>query len=150
MEFKTSWKENMLFKAKVGNHLISMDASSPLGHDKGATPKELFAASLSGCTGMDIVGLLQKYKQDIKKFEIETKVQSSNDGYPIVFSYIDLIYHIEGEVEEALALQAIRLAQTKYCGVSAMMARSTSIHWRLFLNGKECGTGDIGEYLSGE
>ena len=150
MEFKTIWKEGMLFKAKVGNHLISMDAATPLGHDKGASPKELFAASLSGCTGMDVVGLLGKYKQDIKKFEIETDVKSSNEGYPIVFSYVHLVYHIDGTVDESLALQAIRLAQTKYCGISAMMAKTMSIHWKLILNGKEAGTGDVDEYLSRE
>lgn len=150
MEFKTTWKEGMLFKAKVGNHHIAMDAGTPLGQDKGATPKELFAASLSGCTGMDIVGLLKKYKQVIQKFEIETEVKSSNEGYPIVFSYINLTYHIDGEVDESIALQAIRLAQTKYCGISAMMARTMSIHWKLILNGKEAGTGDVEEYLSRE
>lgn len=150
MEFKTVWKENMLFKSKMGSHLISMDANPPLGQDKAATPKELFAASLAGCTGMDIVGLLKKYKQNINKFEIVTHIKSTEDGYPVIFSYVDLTYNLDGTIDVDLAVEAIRLAQTKYCGISTMMAKATPIHWRLILNGKEAGTGEVEEYLSGE
>ena len=86
MEFKKVWKEGMIFKSKIGNHVITMDSQPPLGIDKGTNPKELLAASLAGCSGMDVVGLLKKYRQSIYKFAIETKINQSTAGYPIVFS----------------------------------------------------------------
>lgn len=150
MEFKTVWKEGMIFKSKIGNHIITMDSQPPLGNDKGTNPKELLAASLAGCIGMDVVGLLKKYRQSIYKFAIETKINQSADGYPIVFSEIELLLRIDGEINGDLVVEAARLAHTKYCGVSAMLSHSVPIHWRVILNGREVGTGLSEQFLSRE
>jgi len=57
----TSWIENMQFDAVVSNHHIIMDAVPEVGgQNKGPRPKELMLASLAGCTGMDVISLLQK------------------------------------------------------------------------------------------
>lgn len=150
MEFKTEWKEGMVFQSNIGHHLITMDAQAPLGHDQGANPKELLAAGLAGCIGMDMVGLLRKYKQNIRNFEISTKIDQTFTGYPIVFSDVELIVSLDGEIDSDLAVEAARLAHTKYCGVSAMLSPSVPIHWRVILNGREVGRGVAEQYLSAE
>jgi putative redox protein len=44
-------------------------------------------------------------------------------------------------VEAAKAIEAVQLSQTKYCGVSAMVAASVPIHYTIEINEKKVGTG---------
>lgn len=150
MDFKTAWKEGMVFQSKIGSHSIIMDSQFPLGHDEGVNPKELLGAALAGCVGMDMVGLLKKYKQRITSFTIDSKINQSSEGYPIVYSDVEHLLKLEGQIDEELLVEAARLAHTRYCGVSAMLAVTVPIHWRVFLNGREIGTGVTEEYLSSE
>jgi|GEM_PF-5481891 len=149
MEFKSVWKDGMCFKTRIGNKSISLDAAAPLGQDKGPSPRDVFAAALASGTGMDIVGLLKKYKQPIQKLEIETHVELGND-YPVVFTQMDLTYQLQGDIEERLALEAIKLSHTKYSGICAMLSKSVVINWRLVLNGKDLSSGAVNGYLSHE
>jgi putative redox protein len=149
MECNTVWKEGMWFESRVGDFSIPMDASEPLGHHQGPNPKDLLAASLAGCTGMDIVGILKKNKQFIKKFEIETHVEST-DSYPKVFSLVEHIFKLEGSIDEGIALEALQLSQSRYCGITAMLSSTVPIRWRLFVNGKEVEEGQTGYFLSKE
>ena len=51
-EIKTTYKGDMLFETKVGNHVISADVPAVMGgHDRAVTPPDLFLASLSSCIG---------------------------------------------------------------------------------------------------
>ena len=147
MNCKAVWKEGMTFKGRVGKHTVTMDASAPLGHDHGPTPKELVALGLVGCTGMDVVGLLHKYHQKLDFLEVETKIEQTTHGYPIVFKEIEIIFHMQGEVDSKMALEAVNLSQTKYCGVNAMLDAFAPIKWRVVLNGKDVGRGEA-EYCA--
>lgn len=55
------FKQDMFFEAKVDGHKIRMDASKEFGgKNRGPRPKPLILAALSGCSGMDVVLLLNK------------------------------------------------------------------------------------------
>lgn len=148
MELKTTWKNNMHFESKIGDHVISMDAVLPLGHNKGPTPREVMVTTLASATGMDVVGLLKKYKQPVDRFEIETLAETNKDGYPIVFNSIELIYRVEGKVDESMVREAIHLSHSKYCGIFSMLSKAVHIHWRLFLNGREMAEESADSFLS--
>ncbi len=141
MEFSTVWENGMSFKSMIGEHDLTMDAQYPLGQDKGVNPKEMLAASLAGCIGMDVVGLLKKYRQLVDSFEIETDMKQSDDGYPITFIGADLTLKLTGNIDEALLLEAVVLATRKYCGVSSMLSQSFPINWSVYLNDQRLGTG---------
>jgi putative redox protein len=58
---KTQWKGDLTFQAQIGEHKLVMDAPvASGGKDLGPGPKKLQLASLSGCTGMDIVSILKR------------------------------------------------------------------------------------------
>jgi len=40
-----------------------------------------------------------------------------------------------------VALEAVRLSQTKYCGVSSMLSKAFPIRWELLVNGTSVGRG---------
>lgn len=141
MEFNTVWENGMTFTSRIGGHSLMMDAQYPLGQDRGVNPKEMLAASLAGCIGMDVVGLLKKYRQNIESFSIETEMRQSDSGYPITFIGADLTLKLTGEIDEALLLEAVFLSSRKYCGVSSMLSNSFPINWSVYLNDQRLGSG---------
>ena len=141
MNSTVTWKDSMSFEGTAEGHSINLDAKSPLGHSSAITPKEAVAIGLAGCTAMDVIALLKKYKQLPQSFSIKTEITPSEGTYPVVFSSAVLTYTVTGEVEPDKLMEAVTLSQTKYCGVSAMLAKAFPIRYRVELNGTEIGAG---------
>lgn len=135
------WKDGMEFEGVAENHIVSMDAKTPIGKNAAATPKELVAMGLGGCTAMDVIALLKKYKQPPQTFRIDVEIVPSTGAHPIVFEKAILSFLVEGDVTAEKLIEAVQLSQTKYCGVSAMLSKSFPIEYRIILNGSEIGTG---------
>lgn len=131
----------MLFNAEVENHIVSMDTKSPLGDDSAVTPKQMLIAAICGCTGMDVVALLKKYHQPLLKFEIEAEATVTEGAHPIVFKEVQLVFKLEGVLEKVKVLEAVKLSQTKYCSVSAMLSKAFPIVYTVHLNSQNIGTG---------
>ena len=142
MKMSVTWKENMLFDGEaMGNH-VSVDAKAPLGKGQGMTPKELLGVGMVGCTAMDVIALLKKYKQPVESFVVSTEVTTSEPGkHPAVFVDSFVSFDVTGEVQPDKLIEAVSLSQTKYCGVSAMLAKAFPIRYRVLLNGQEIATG---------
>jgi len=142
MHAKLIWKGNLQFATEGGDQSVMMDAKPPVGQGKGQTPKQLLLAALCGCTAMDVASLLRKHRQAIKRFEITAEATSREGVHPAVFTAIDIAFRIEGTVEPSLALEAARLSQTLYCGISAMLSRAVPIRYEVFINGASVGGGE--------
>jgi putative redox protein len=136
-----TWKENMLFEAESAGWKVPMDAKKPIGKEQAMTPKELVVAGLGGCTAMDVVALMKKQKQPLTSFEVAVDVETSTGGNPMVFTKADITFKLTGAVDPALALEAVRLSQTKYCGVSAMLVKAFPIEYHVLVNGENVGSG---------
>jgi putative redox protein len=136
------WKEKMQFVSSVGSHEVTMDAKAPIGQNQGQTPKELLVDALCGCTAMDVIAWLRKNKQTVEHFAVQAEVSVSEKGHPAVFTAAHLLYKIEGEVIASIAEQAVRLSQSQYCGVSAMLAKAFPITWELLVNGASVAKGE--------
>lgn len=141
MKTNTIWKTNMSFVGECGENQVPMDAKAPLGKAEGMTPKELVAIGLSGCTAMDVIALLKKHKQEVKHFNVEADVTKSTGGYPEVFTQITLTFNAEGNIEKDKFIEAVKLSQTKYCGVSAMLAKAFPIEYNVKLNNEIIASG---------
>lgn len=141
MKASVMWKDNMQFEGSTGNHAVIMDAKNPIGKDTGATPKELVAMGLGGCTAMDVIALLKKHKQLPESFEVELAIETTASGYPAVFEKAVLFFKANGKVDADKLIEAVRLSQTKYCGVSAMLAKAFPIEYRIILNDVEINKG---------
>ena len=59
----------------------------------------------------------------------------------MVFTKADIWFRITGTVEPAIAVDAARLSQTKYCGVSAMLSKAFPIEYHVMINGEKVGGG---------
>lgn len=141
MKTVLNWKERMAFSAIADGNNVMMDAKAPLGQGQAMTPKELVVAGLGGCTAMDVIALLKKHKQVVNSMEVEVEVATSVGTNPMVFTHADVEFRIAGEVDPAIALESVRLSQTKYCGVSAMLVKAFPINYHVFVNGEKIGSG---------
>lgn len=141
IECQTKWQKGGLgFSAKARQHEFYMDAGAG-SEDKGPSPKEVLLASICACSGIDVASILQKMRVDLQTCDVNAKTETTA-GYPSVFADVQLEYRITGTgISNDQAMKAVRLSMTKYCGVSAMVADSVPLHYQVFLNDAQIGTG---------
>jgi putative redox protein len=104
-----------------------MDTADDGGSDLGPSPKRLMLASLAGCTGIDIVSILNKMKVPYSEFAMEVSA-GLTDEHPKIYKDVKIIYRIRLSDGDRKKMQkAVNLSQDKYCGVSAMFKAFTKI-----------------------
>jgi putative redox protein len=129
MEAKVIWKNKLSFTSiGVNGITIPLSAETAAGGDnEGFEPMELIAIALAGCTGMDVISLLQKKRQDVTAFEVQVHADRSTE-FPKVYTNIIIEYLIEGHHVEPVAVErCIELSSTKYCPVQAMLSKASKI-----------------------
>ena len=110
-------------------HTIYTDASPDIGGTaQGMRPMELFLASLSACSSIDIVHLLQKQRQELIDIEVEVKGDRRKDEIPAIFTDIYIHFKLYGPIKEDKAAFAVERSIQKYCSVSKMVDQVVRIH----------------------
>ena len=132
------WVKDMLFDAEVSGHHILMDADTQWGgKDQGARPKPLLLAALSGCSGMDVVSILDKMKVPEYTFNVEMEADSTSE-HPITYHTIRMNFLFEGEdLPKDKFVKAVKLSTERYCGVMAMLKKAANIVVAVHINGEE-------------
>jgi putative redox protein len=143
METKTKWLGGMGFQSSIRGHELVMDTKSESGgQDQGPSPKELLLAAICGCSGMDVVSILQKMRLQIDLCDVSAKTETTA-GYPSIFAEVLMRYDIKGpDIRADQAMRAVDLSMTKYCGVSAMVASVSPIRYEVYLNSEKIGFDD--------
>lgn len=119
------------------NHEVRMDAGEAVGGtDKAARPAELPFVGLAGCTGMDVISILRKMRQEFATFKVEVEGLEKREEYPKHWTEIRVVFTVTGELDVKKVTKAIDLSRTRYCGVSAILREAITIHYRLVLNGE--------------
>jgi len=94
---------------------------------KSPTPMELLLISLGGCTGADIVSILEKKRQKMTHYEIEVRGERRAE-HPRIYTDIEIIHRFRGRSLDPKAVaHAIELSETKYCSVSAMLKAAANV-----------------------
>jgi putative redox protein len=119
MEATIKWTKNMSFSGISGSgQEVKMDASEEIGgNNSGARPMELLLHGLAGCTGIDIMMMLNKMRLEPTAFEMKVDGDRAED-HPKRFTTIHIHYALEGELPEEKIIRAIQLSKDKYCSVS--------------------------------
>lgn len=126
MEVVLNWKGKMSFEGVSDLGFVQkMDADEMAGGENSAArPMEFIALGLAGCTGMDVISILQKKKQAITDFQVQIHAQRA-DEHPKVISSAVIEYMVSGkDVDEAAVLRAIGLSAEKYCPAQAMLGKA--------------------------
>ncbi|MFW6226384.1 MAG: OsmC family protein, partial [bacterium] len=108
---ETQWNGKMNFKSSVDDFDIQIDADESVGgENKGPRPKKLMLTALAGCTGMDVISILDKMKikPDDFRINITGKV---NEEHPKKYNEIIIIYKFKGNnLDENKINKAINLS----------------------------------------
>jgi putative redox protein len=93
----------------------------------GVNPMQLLLVALGGCTGMDIVSILQKKRLNLVDVKVRVRGKKA-DEYPMIWTDIHLTYFIWGEaIQPRDVEQAIQLSEDKYCSVGIMLGKAARI-----------------------
>ncbi len=129
MEAKVVWKDRLSFTGYADTGFeVPLGANPQVGGDNdGFRPMELMALSLAGCTGMDVISILQKKRQEVTGFEVQVHADQAS-SHPHVFTHIVVEYRIKGQgVDPAAVERAIELSKDRYCPAQAMLDKAVTI-----------------------
>ncbi len=130
------WRDQMTFDATTttGHHLV-IDALPPNGNDNGPKPIELVLTALAGCTAMDVLSILQKKREPLEGLEVFVEGTRAIE-HPMIYTNIEVLYSVKGNVNPESVARAIELSEAKYCGVHAMLEHSAKITTRYEILGE--------------
>lgn len=132
----------MAFRATGGSgHSITLDAAPEHGGtDEGLRPMELLLLGLGGCTGMDVIGILRKARQEVTGYQVHLHGDRA-DNHPRVFTTITVEHVVRGRNLSVEAVRrAIELSATKYCSASAMLGKTARLEARFCVIDEAAGT----------
>lgn len=129
MKTITTWKRQHEFESKQDHNTIQLDGNK----ENGFGPKALLLAGLAGCSGVDVVDILEKMRVDFSSLVIETEAEQTEE-HPKVFKDILIVYKIKTAREnEEKVKKAIELSLERYCGVSAMLRKNSPVNYKLVI-----------------
>jgi putative redox protein len=93
----------------------------------GMKPSELLLVALGGCTGVDVVSILKKRRQNLTSLEIEVTGEQDADP-PWVYRKIHLEYRLHGSgLSSKTVERAISLSEEKYCSIRVTIAGTAEV-----------------------
>ena len=138
-EITAAWKGDMTF---VGQNTAGGSVQmGPLEGKPGVGPMQLLLVAIAGCTGTDIVSILQKKHADLADMQIKVTGKRAAD-YPMIWTDIHVTYIVWGkDIDQKDVQQAIELSEEKYCSVGIMLGKSARVtsEYRILQPGEKAG-----------
>ena len=129
MKTHTIWKRDLEFESHQDHNSISLDGNKKHGFG----PKALLLSGLAGCSGVDVVEILEKMRIEFDSFEMDTEATLTEE-HPKIFKEVYITYKIRTDMaNEEKVRKAIDLSLDKYCGVSAMLRKNSPINYKLII-----------------
>jgi len=112
----------------AAGHGVVMDATPEhKGDGSGARPLELVLYALGGCTGIDIVSILEKQRQDVRDFDLFVTAEQREEQ-PRFYARVNIEYVLTGVGLKPSAVErAIALSEDKYCSVKGMFGPDVTV-----------------------
>jgi putative redox protein len=121
-------------------HLVGEDlfkCRTPSGHDididtdrernSAPSPMELLLVALGSCTGVDVVSILRKKREQVTDYRVEVRGER-RDEHPRSYKRMEVHHIVTGRnISERSVAQAIELSETKYCSVAATLRPTAEI-----------------------
>lgn len=133
MDAKVTWKGSSLDFDGTANSgfIVPLASRKEDGTTEGFSPLELLLVGLVGCTGMDVISILEKKRQNVTGFEVKAHTDRAAD-HPRVFTHVVVEYIVTGrQVDPAAVERAVELSVTKYCSAQAMLAKAVPIEHKI-------------------
>ncbi len=129
--------DDFLFEcANEQGNTILLDNTTQEGA-KGVSPMQAVLMAVAGCSGIDVVSILKKQRQEITSFsaEVEGERVQVDDAKP--FKKIIVKFMIDGKVDPKKAYKAAELSFEKYCSVSKTIEPNVEVVYEVYVNGEK-------------
>lgn len=134
MDAKVTWHTGLSFTGSAAGSGFTLPlgaAPEAGGLNDGFRPLELLAVGLAGCTGMDVISILEKKRQPVAAFEVRVHADLAAE-HPRVFTKVLIEYVVSGAgVEREAVERAVALSETKYCSAQAMLRKAAPIESKI-------------------
>lgn len=119
------WADGIRFVGgATSGHAVVIDSDRQRNSSSG--PMELVLIGLCACTATDVVEILRKKREPFTAVEVRAEgVRAASP--PTVYETIRIIYRVRGKVSPKAVEDAVRLSETKYCSVSAMLQKTAKV-----------------------
>lgn len=98
-------------------------------------PMQGLLMSLGTCSGIDIVSILEKQRQDFSAFSLEVHGEREKDKVPALWIKAHVRFVLQGNVDADKAARAAALSMEKYCSVAETLRRAgCEISWDVELS----------------
>lgn len=122
------WVAGEEFIAKLpSGHSVPFDADRK--HNAAPGPMEMLLGALGACSSVDVVMILAKKRQKLTSLEIQISGERAS-APPAVWTKIEMVYRLAGDLEDKAVRDAIELSQFKYCSVAATLRKTAEITYR--------------------
>ncbi len=118
--------DDELFSGRTpSGHVVAIDTDRE--RNSAPSPMELLLVGLGSCTGVDVVSILKKKREDITGYRIEVRGQRRED-HPRSYRRMEVHHIVTGRKVSARSVaQAIELSDQKYCSVAATLRPTAEI-----------------------
>lgn len=124
------------FEAKDANgHTVRMDTSPETGGANfGVRPMQMLLMGLAGCSGIDVVSILKKQRQDLQDIKTYIEGERQKDVEPSLWETITVVFELTGNLDKDKAERACALSMDKYCSVAETLRRAgCNLTWKMVL-----------------
>ena len=118
------------FKADRKNHELASESKG-----KSLGPMLSLLMACGGCSGIDIVMILEKQRQDFDRLQIKVFGYREINKIPAVWEKVHIEYYLDGDFDSTKIERAAELSITKYCSVLETLRRAgAEVTYRVFIN----------------
>jgi putative redox protein len=136
LKISMDWKGGLKFTgiSQFGHEITTDGSKKAGGEEAGYQPPELMLFGLAGCTGIDVVLIAQKMKQQVDALTIHIESEQKED-HPKFFTRANIEYVFTGKnLDRAKLERAVELSQERYCSVSNTIGAVTKITHSITIN----------------
>ncbi|WP_243473475.1 MULTISPECIES: OsmC family protein [Winogradskyella] len=136
MEHKivTHWQGGLTFESdNPSGKTVIMDTNIEGQNERfGLSPKAMMLSSLAGCSGLDVISILNKMNEKIDDFKIEVSGELTEE-HPKFYHSVKVDYHFYGsDLNRKKCERAVNLSVEKYCGVMEMFRQFAEVETEIF------------------
>ena len=122
----------------LGNKIL-LNNTSASESKEGVSPMETVLMAVAGCSGIDMVSILKKQRQEITKFSAEVEGERVQVDEAKPFKTITVKFFVDGNIDPKKAERAAALSFEKYCSVSKTLEPNVTVNYEVFVNGEKVG-----------
>ena len=115
-----------LFRGRTpSGHVVVIDTDRE--RNSAPSPIELLLVALGSCTGVDVVSILKKKREEVTAYRVEVRGQRRAE-HPRSYKRMEVHHIVTGRnISKRSVAQAIELSEQKYCSVAATFRPTAEI-----------------------